>query len=312
MTKLLAFLFFLLPGNAQTSLQCANCHAAVAASYAATAHANASSPATAQSILGSFADGSNVLLTRAASVFFRMEQQNGSFFQTGYERGQARTERFDLVIGSGRRGQSYLYWRDGLLFQLPVSYHTSTNRWINSPGYVDGQVHFERGIPPQCLGCHAANFQLERVAGGGVRYKPGYQLGIGCAQCHGEADRHEQLQRPGIEDCARCHSGLEHEGPPEPDVHGNQVGLLRSSRCFQKSQKMTCTTCHDVHQTQRDADSFSPRCQSCHAPASCPQARRETNASAARCVSCHMPVLPSKLIAVQSYRTHRIAVYRRK
>ncbi|HUQ93474.1 MAG TPA: multiheme c-type cytochrome [Bryobacteraceae bacterium] len=311
MARRVAFLLFLLAGNAEPSLDCVKCHAALAASYAATAHARASSPATAQSILGSFADGSNILLTRTADVFFRMEQQKGGFFQTGYTRGKARAERFDIVIGSGRRGQSYLYWRDGLLFQLPVSYHTSTNRWINSPGYVDGEVHFKRGIPPECLGCHAANFHLERMSGG-VRYKAGYQLGIGCAQCHGEADRHEQLGRPGLEACARCHAGLEHEGPPEPDVHGNQVALLRGSRCFQKSQKMTCTTCHDVHQTQRDAESFSVRCQSCHAATSCPQARRENLTAAAGCVSCHMPVLPSKVISVQSYRTHRIAVYPRR
>ena len=35
--------------------------------------------------------------------------------------------RFDLVIGSGRRGQRYLYWRDRLLSQLPVSFFALTD-----------------------------------------------------------------------------------------------------------------------------------------------------------------------------------------
>ena len=37
------------------------------------------------------------------------------------------------------------------------------------------------------------------------------------------------------------------------DVHGNQVQLLRKSRCFLASNTLTCDTCHDVHKTQRDA-----------------------------------------------------------
>ena len=37
------------------------------------------------------------------------------------------------------------------------------------------------------------------------------------------------------------------------DVHGNQLQLLRKSRCFLASNTLTCDTCHDVHKTQRDA-----------------------------------------------------------
>lgn len=307
-------LLLALPLSLSAGLDCAICHKDIAASFARTAHANASRLATADSILGSFAPGSNEMQTRATGVYFRMEQrEDGRFFQTGVERGgRSRTEPFDLVIGSGRRGQSYLYWRGGLLFQLPVSYHVGTGRWINSPGYPDGEVHFNRGIPPQCLGCHAANFRLEKTAAGSVRYAPGHTLGIGCAQCHGEAAQHEGLRRAaGIDTCARCHSGLEDERPPEPDVHGNQVGLLRASRCFQKSPSMTCVTCHNVHQVERDPAALSARCVSCHAT---PRHRTAAAASslAGRCVECHMPMLPSKLIEVQSYRTHRIAIYRGK
>ena len=52
------------------------------------------------------------------------------------------------------------------------------------------------------------------------------------------------------------------------DVHGHQVQLLESSRCF-RSSNMTCTTCHDVHTQQRDVAYFSERCLTCHKAESC-------------------------------------------
>jgi hypothetical protein len=63
------------------------------------------------------------------------------------------------VIGSGEKRQTYLYWRDDQLFQLPAGYSTVFDRSINSPGYKDGVADFGRGIIPRCLECHATYFQ---------------------------------------------------------------------------------------------------------------------------------------------------------
>lgn len=306
-----AILLLLAAAPVRAALDCALCHRATAASFARTAHANASSAATAKSIAGPFDRGRNVLRTRVPGVYFRMEQRDGRFYQTGIQGGRSQTERFDVVIGSGRRGQSYLYWNDGLLFQLPVSYHAASRKWINSPGYEDGAVHFGRGIPPECLDCHASRFRLGPTATA-VRYTDDYSLGIQCAKCHGEADRHEQIARPsGLDLCARCHSGLHDEQPLQLDVHGNQVGLLKASRCFQRSGSMTCSTCHDVHRVERDPQVLSARCAVCHQPSACPTVAASDGSARNRCVQCHMPELPSRLIEVQKYRTHRIAVYKR-
>jgi len=51
----------------------------------------------------------------------------------------AEDERIDVVIGSGVRGQSYLYWHGDQLYELPVSYWSDGGRWINSPGYKTAQ-----------------------------------------------------------------------------------------------------------------------------------------------------------------------------
>jgi len=234
-----------------------------------------------------------------------MERRGDRFFQTGVQAGRSQSEPFDLVIGSGRRGQSYLYWRDGLLFQLPVSYHVATKSWINSPGYEDGAVNFGRGIPPQCLDCHASGFRLERTPAG-VRYGQDYRPGIGCEKCHGHGADHKQIVRPSsIDLCARCHSGLKDESHDVPDVHGNQVGLLQSSKCFQKSGSMTCGTCHNVHRVEREPAALSAKCGVCHEASTCKRG------GPTECVGCHMPLVQSKLIEVQTYRTHRIAVYRK-
>ena len=248
--------------------------------------------------------------TRVDGVYFRMERRGDGFFQTGVQAGRSQSEPFDLVIGSGRRGQTYLYWRDGLLFQLPVSYHVASKRWINSPGYEDGIVNFGRGIPPQCLDCHASGFRLERTLTG-ERYAQDHRLGIGCEKCHGQAADHKQadhkqIVRPsGIDLCARCHSGSKDEPHAVPDAHGNQVGLLKSSKCFQKSGSLTCGTCHNVHRMERDPAVLSAKCGVCHGASTCKRG------GPTECVSCHMPLAQSRLIEVQTYRTHRIAVYRR-
>ncbi len=68
------------------------------------------------------------------------------------------TQRFDIVVGL-QKSQTYLYWKDDLLFELPVSWWVATSQWINSPGYEDGAVRFDRPIYPRCLECHGSYFK---------------------------------------------------------------------------------------------------------------------------------------------------------
>ena len=88
--------------------------------------------------------------------------------------------------------------------------------------------------------------------------------------------------------------------PDHIDVHGNQYGLLRSSRCFQESSGMTCTTCHNPHRNERtDLAAFSGRCMNCHSPghgAICKLTRTIGPSISANCIDCHMPLRPSQSI----------------
>ena len=111
--------------------------------------------------------------------------------------------------------------------------------------------------------------------------------------------------------CAACHSGL--GDGAEADVHGNQVGLLRQSKCYRNSPAMSCSTCHNIHRVERDLVAMSARCATCHAA---PQHKRTTQADG-NCIDCHMPRQESKVITfrtsgsqlAQQYRTHKIAIY---
>src|ERR1039457_4633069 len=144
---------------------CISCHRTISQSYQHTGHHLTSQLPTSNSVLGSFRPGANSLtiVNPAQSVQpglqFLMETRKDGLFETARS-GWAlnvfqRTERIDLVTGSGARGQTYLYWQGDRLFELPVSYWTDGHRWINSPGYINGTAEFSRAVNPACLECHA-------------------------------------------------------------------------------------------------------------------------------------------------------------
>src|ERR1700694_678091 len=123
-------------------------------SFEHTPHHLTSRFPTSKSVLGSFRDGSNSLTivdsaqSAEPGLRFLMEARKEGLFETaqsGWTQNVfQRSERIDLVTGSGARGQTYLYWQGDRLFELPVSYWSDGHRWINSPGYIDGAPDFAR------------------------------------------------------------------------------------------------------------------------------------------------------------------------
>jgi hypothetical protein len=144
-----------------------------------------------------------------------------------------------------------------------------------------------------------------------------------------------------IDLCALCHSGAQQlslapafsykPGTPlesylrpvaaaedsHPDVHANQVGLLKKSPCFTASGTMTCSTCHQVHAPERPAASYSAKCLGCHKAESCGMAKKLGAKIEANCIDCHMPLEQTQAIVSQTgdkvirttMRTHWIRVY---
>ena len=352
------------PSSYAGDAACAQCHRKESEFYALTPHARDSGPATAKSIIGSFSQGHNVLHTSNPNLIVNMLAAPEGFYQSAVNLAdQSRlAERFDIVIGSGRHGQSYLYWQDDLLYEMPASYWTWNHEWVISPGFPAGQVHFDRAIVPRCLECHASYFTS--LAPPQNRFeKDSLVLGINCERCHGPGAQHVALERSSaippsakydqtivnpahltrdrqLDLCALCHAGaVEPTRPPltfvagdnihdylaiqpptpdaPPDVHGNQVGALEQSKCF-TSSKMTCSTCHNVHEKQENADAFSRHCLSCHEMKACGRYVALGSRIRTKCVDCHMPMLESAKITSDSsagtlhalLRAHQIKVYR--
>src|SRR5262249_8212046 len=64
---------------------------------------------------------------------------------------------------------------------------------------------------------------------------------------------------------------------------------LRQSKCFQKSDTLTCVTCHNPHRPHGAANAGSASCGKCHQPADCAEQPRVPVAVRGDCVGCHMP-----------------------
>jgi hypothetical protein len=305
---------------------CRSCHAAQVESFHQTAHYLTSTLPTQHTILGQFTPGENILKTSNPNLSFRMDAKGNTFTQTAVARNNERSEKFAYVIGSGEKGQTYLFWDEDQLFELPISYWKDLG-WVNSPGYRDGFAGFERPIIPRCLECHATYF--EALPPPTNRYNTtGGSLGIQCEKCHGPGSDHVKREQaksapdPAILNpahfardrqmdlCAWCHAGhgqpllpsfsyqpgdelakYIHLPKPDPaaplDVHGNQVDMLKQSRCYLASS-MTCLTCHNVHVAQHNLAEFSQRCLGCHKPSSATFAK-PNHPLVSNCIDCHMP-----------------------
>jgi Cytochrome c554 and c-prime len=173
---------------------CRSCHQNKVESFHRTAHYLTSRLPDKDSILGNFSPDANILKTSNPDLFFRMEAKDDGFSQTAVQGiapyTTSRTEPFGLVVGSGGKGQTFLFWKSDLLFQLPVSYWNEVG-WVNSPGYRDGVAYFDRPIIPRCLECHGTYF--ESLAPPPNRYSQiGFVVGITCEKCHGPGRKHVQ------------------------------------------------------------------------------------------------------------------------
>lgn len=210
---------------------CMSCHAEIAATYALTAHALTSSLASAETIHGDFSPGANVMPTSNPDLHFRLESDGGRFTQTAVRRTSSnqvltREAPMEIVIGSGRKGQTFLHWQDDRLFQLPVSYWTEQRAWVNSPGYVDGNANFDRPITQRCLECHATT--VVSRAPPINRYEPeSLVLGISCEKCHGPGGEHVDRYRS--------------NSPPRSPAEAAIVNPARLSRALQMN---LCALCH--------------------------------------------------------------------
>ncbi len=254
---------------------------------------------------------------------FSIAEQDGRMMHRAVRRGprgealvQADAE-IAYVMGSGRRGRSYLLERDGYLFQSPASWFTQKQAWDLSPGF---EVLYppERVIEPVCLFCHSN--LAEPVEHARNRYaKPVFRgLSIGCERCHGPGELHVELRRatslsnepidytivnpkhlsPELREsvCQQCHlqgeRRLERAGRKTFDY---RPGLpLHEFWAVFVSDPQSSPTYKAVGQVEQMHESQCFRgsggklgCISCHDPHAVPAAEDRADFYRGRCLSCH-------------------------
>lgn len=296
------------------SVKCKSCHAKIYNDYTRTAHNLSSAPALKKTIKGSFSKDSNVVFYRPA-LKVAMKQTDSGFYQVAYiDDVEKLAARFDLVIGSGRKGQSYLYWANDNIFQLPVSFYVPEKKWMNSPGYPPGRVLFDRNIPIGCFECHSAFIKKTRtdpVNGYLVDHFDKSQMvyGIDCERCHGPALSHVTFheknpgeKNPGfiaaiaglarqekLDMCAICHSGArETTGPAFYYKPGSRLSdYLRPDDSYPDTSQI------DVHGKQYQLllaskcflKSKNLTCSTCHNTHV--EERDDIEIFSMRCMNCH-------------------------
>ncbi len=297
--------------------ECAKCHQEIVQSFASTGHKLSSQLPNEFSIKGKFTEPDNILQTKFPDVHFRMEIKPDGFYQTAEiqaglpSSGQPSlkrsiSHRIDFVIGSGTRGQTFLYWKGDQLFQLPVSFWAALDGWINSPGYPDGQVNFDKQVLPRCLECHATYFKSLPSQSAANRYQADdFILGISCSRCHGDGFKHVNspnhtaqagrtlIVNPAklpremqIEVCSQCHGGL---GVAIAPAFSYQPGKPLAQFLRLSSPPEDAKV--DVHgnqtallQRSKCYSASSMTCSTCHDPHA---PEREPEFYSQRCKGCH-------------------------
>ena len=300
------------------SASCISCHKNVYDSFMHTAHHRSSRIADVNSIKGSFEQGKNMFVFGNSIV--AMEKKNDGFYQVEYDTHfenngsgyqETNSGRFDIVIGSNTKGQSYLSWDSSRLFQLPISYFTVANSWCNSPGYPFRAV-YNRNITPRCLECHSTYAKVVSAPEVNPEQFDSRQImyGIDCEKCHGAGAKHvafqsqnpdskiakyivnpEKLSRQqSLEFCSLCHSGssLHQTKPSFSFSAGDSL-----TNYFKRDSTPADIHSVDVHGNQygllRASQCFKKSetmtCNTCHNTHN--EERGNTVLFSERCMSCH-------------------------
>jgi hypothetical protein len=214
------------------------------------------------------------------------------------------------AFGNAHVAQTYVYRRNGRLFEGRVSYYTAIDGldWtvgdvLNpAPSLEEAAGRDISGDEARnCFSCHGAaavvntKLQLDRLI-----------PGVTCEACHGPGGSHAaaMLFAPGKsmyifnpktldaeslsqEFCGACHRGVDTVAMM-PDLGGINNVRFQPYRLFNsrghdpKDARFACTACHDPHVDLQQGDAiYDSKCTTCHAPGGAEQATGQNNIATA-------------------------------
>jgi len=305
------------PTNAQMNARpedpnaaCANCHREIYLRYRNTPMANASGPA---------ADGLTPADFRhdASEIHYKVFADSGKVW-LGYAReagtsGRELNGRQELIyfLGSGKRGRTYLFQKQGYWFEAPINWYAKKQIWDMAPNYQSAhEMPFTLAVDPGCLHCHASGAASSlpdaRNHYAGAPFANG---GITCAACHGDGSAHiasggkvslanidamEPVKRDSV--CLNCHlegqaavvrQGKQLENFTPGDnlfdyalffVHRSESGS--GGRATSQWEALLKSAC-------KKASGDRLTCTTCHDPHGSPAPSERVAFYRQRCVQCH-------------------------
>jgi len=316
----LALLTFILFGDrafcglakteAEADAVCATCHREIYDRYKTTPMARASGAASDGLIPADFFHANS-------GVRYRIAARNGGV-SLSYERpsgtGDAALkgeERLLYFLGSGTRGRTFLFQRQGYWFEIPINWYAKKGIWDMAPRYQSAtEMPLTLPVDSSCLHCHASNVQAALPdARNHYSAAPFATGGITCEACHGDGAAHVEQQGKGPilnpdklaagrrdSVCLQCHL--------EAEITVNRRG--RTLADFRPGDEVSDDVAHFVH---RDAVGAGGRatsqweallqsackrqsgdrltCTTCHDPHGSPTARDAVAFYRQKCLACH-------------------------
>ncbi len=225
-------------GQFAGSESCASCHLDIHQTFLNTAHNKTSALASKSTVLGSFKEGENVLQFNDHDRVVMNEYDSG-LFQSSFINDEFQgAQRFDIVTGSGTKGQTYLSWRGNKIVQLPVSNSVPEKQWSSSPGNPTDRIILNRPVISRCLNCHSTHIDVTAQMNAPPDYdKHSMILGIQCERCHGPAARHVSF-----------------EGEIDPKTKNRNVANPKF--LTRRQQLDLCAQCHSANLTSSSPDFF--------------------------------------------------------
>jgi len=289
---------------------CATCHQQIYQSWKQTPMARASGPAAEGFIPADF--------THAVSgVHYRIFLDSGRVWFS-YERPNAPPDRalqgrqlLLYYLGSGRRGRTWLFEREGYWYELPINWYAKKHIWDMTPNYLNAHdMPLTLPVDPGCLHCHASNVQQSlsdaRNHFAGVPFPRG---GISCASCHGDPTKHlathgeapilnparlDPVRRDSV--CLECHL----EGEVVVVKQGRQLAAFRpgddlfdEAVYFEDGRKAgpggraTSQWESLLESACRRSSGDRLTCTTCHDPHSSPAADDRVRFYRTKCLACH-------------------------
>ena len=256
-------------------------------------------------------------LHQESGITYRLFARDGQAWLS-YDRPDASPEKalhgeqkLSYYIGSGNRGRTYLFARDGFWFESPVNWYSKKQLWDMNPKSLRAkEMPFTLKVDAGCLHCHAsgvsASLPGSRNHFGEIPFLHG---GITCESCHGDPAAHLSQNGHGpilnpaslpvsrkVSVCLQCHL--------EGEIAVDELG--RSLQMFKPGDDLSHDVRFFVHQgeigsmgratSQWEAllqsacfrgSGGTLTCTGCHDPHGTPAPAERVAYYRNKCIACH-------------------------